>query len=251
MRQLVKIQIVSDLHAEFRPPEVTAVAEVVVAAGDIGARKSALPVIDGWIADGAEVVMVLGNHEFYGSDYQATLRHWRAWAEERPALHLLDRDSIVLDGVRFLGATLWTDFDGRNPMSMMIAQQDMNDFRVIRYRGRRLRPLDTAELHLRDREWLEKQMAVPHDGPTVVVTHHLPHPSSVAEQHIGSELNPAFVSDLDEVIETGAPELWVHGHTHTGCDYVAHRTRIVCNPLGYPNEAFTNFDPALVVEIPH
>lgn len=246
----MKIQIVSDLHAEFRDPEVVAVAEVVVAAGDIGAKKSALPVIDGWLADGAQVVMVLGNHEFYGSDYDATLRHWRGWAAERPGLHLLDRDVVVLDAVRFLGATLWTDFDGGKPMAMLIGQQDMTDFRVIRYRGRRLRPRDTVEMHLRDRVWLEKQMAIPHEGPTIVVTHHLPHYGSVAEQHVGSELNPAFVSDLDDVIEAGKPRLWVHGHTHTGCDYMAHETRIVCNPLGYPNEAFTNFDPAFVVEIP-
>lgn len=168
----MKIQIVSDLHCEFGVPDVVAVADVILAAGDIGARKTALPLIDSWIADGAQVIMVLGNHEFYGGDYAATLRHWRTWAAERPALHILYGNSLVLWGVRFLGATLWTDFNGGDSMSMMIAQQDMPDFRVIRYHGRRLRPRDTMEMHLRDRAWLEKQLAEPHDGPRVVITHH-------------------------------------------------------------------------------
>ena len=245
----MKIQIVSDLHCEFRVPDVVAVADVVVAAGDIGARKSAFPLIDDWLAGGAQVILVLGNHEFYGEDYHSTLRHWRQWADERPNLHLLHRGSVVIDGVRFLGATLWTDFNGGDQMSMLIGRQDMADFRVIRYRGRRLRPIDTVEMHLQDRQWLEKELALPHDGPTVVVTHHLPHEKSVAEQHVGSDLNPAFFSDLQELIHAGQPALWIHGHTHSPCDYHVHTTRVLCNPLGYPNEAFTNFDPALVVDV--
>lgn len=246
----MRIHIVSDLHAEVQDPGVSAAAEIVIAAGDIGARDTALPVIDGWLAAGARVVLVLGNHEFYKSDYDETLQNWSAWKRERPGLHVLNRDSIVLDGVRFLGATLWTDFDGEDPAAMEIAQQYMPDFRVIRYRGRPLHPRDTVAMHRQDRRWLASRMGERHDGPTVVVTHHLPHEGSVAEQHVGSPLNPAFVSDLDALIRDGGPLLWVHGHTHTGCDYIAHATRVICNPLGYPGEAFTTFDPALVVEVP-
>jgi Icc-related predicted phosphoesterase len=245
---IVKLQLVSDLHVEFAPVYVAVVADVVVAAGDIGARETALPVIDGWIEDGAEVVLVLGNHEFYGRDYDETIQQWRAWADERPRLHLLDRDAVILDGVRFLGATLWTDF-GRSWRAMRIGERCMNDFHVIRYRGRRLTPEDTAHLHAVDVAWLEQMLAARHDGPTVVVTHHLPHPGSVARQYLGDELNPAFVSDLDHVIRAGRPALWCHGHTHTPCDHYQHGTRIVCNPGGYPGERYTAFDPALILEV--
>jgi Icc-related predicted phosphoesterase len=82
-----------------------------------------------------------------------------------------------------------------------------------------------------------------------VVTHHLPHPGSVAKQHFGSALNPAFVSNLEWLISKHSPALWVHGHTHTGCDYRVGETRIVCNPLGSPGEDFVTFDPAWVVEV--
>lgn len=243
------IQIVSDLHAEVQEPRVAAEAGVIVAAGDIGSRDAALPVIDAWLADGVEVVMVLGNHEFYKSDYHETLARWQSWTDARPGLHLLHRDAVVLGGIRFLGVTLWTSFDSGDPGAMRIAQQYMPDFRVIGYEGRRLHPQDTVELHRQDRDWLAEQLADDHDGPTVVVTHHLPHEGSIAEQHIGSPMNPAFVSDLDALIADGKPQLWIHGHTHTGCDYRAHATHIVCNPLGYPGETHTNFDPAFVVEV--
>ncbi|MEQ8858504.1 MAG: metallophosphoesterase [Pseudomonadales bacterium] len=132
---------------------------------------------------------------------------------------------------------------------MLVGRRDMADFRVIRYRGRRLRPIDTVEIHQQEREWLAKQMAEPSDGPTVVVTHHLPHEKSVAEQHVDSDLNPAFGSDLGEMIRAGQPAIWIHGHTHSPCDYQVRETRVLCDPLEYSDESSTDFDPALVVNV--
>lgn len=133
----MKIQITSDLHTEFRPVDVPAVAEVIVAAGDLGAGEHALPLIDEWLAAGSQVVMVLGNHEFYGREYTEVIHQWQRCADQRPRLHLLDRGVLVLDGVRFLGATLWTDFDRSRARALRIGEQYMNDFRIIRYHGGR------------------------------------------------------------------------------------------------------------------
>jgi Icc-related predicted phosphoesterase len=85
-------------------------------------------------------------------------------------------------------------------------------------------------------------------GPTVVVTHHLPHPRSIPGRFKGDLLNAAYASDLSDLIEQGQPVLWAHGHTHDSSNYRVGSTRIVCNPKGYDNEN-KSFDPALIVEI--
>ena len=82
----------------------------------------------------------------------------------------------------------------------------------------------------------------------VVVTHHAPSRASVAPRFAGQRLNPAFVSGLESLIEAGRPSLWVHGHTHTSFDYRLGKTRVICNPRGYPGEN-PDFRPGLVVEV--
>ncbi|MGO4816104.1 metallophosphoesterase, partial [Cupriavidus sp. 2MCAB6] len=101
--------------------------------------------------------------------------------------------------------------------------------------------------------FIRSELGKPHDGPTVVVTHHAPHPQSVQPRHQGSELSPAFVSDLGALIEEYQPELWIHGHDHGSHDYKVGRTRILANQAGYPNRNGDRenpwFDPGCVVEV--
>ena len=117
----------------------------------------------------------------------------------------------------------------------------------------RFTPAHAREIHLRSRAFIEATLGAPHDGPTVVVTHHAPHPNSVHPRFVGNDASPGFVSDLSDLIARHGPELWVHGHTHDGCDYVVGGTRVVCNPKGYgPRSAGGRienaaFDPQLVV----
>ena len=188
-------------------------------------------------------------------------------------VHLLDRGGVVVDGVRFLGCTFWTDFQlpvrqpsGRLEVdvgrALLEANHFMNDFRLIevlspnknRHRFpepvRLLQASDTLAMHWTDRDWLRRQLAQHFGGLTVVVTHHPPSIGSVAERYAADGLTPAFVSDLpDEFF--AVPSLWVHGHTHTGFDYLRGRCRVVSNPKGYRlrDSSFENpvFDPALVI----
>ena len=96
-------------------------------------------------------------------------------------------------------------------------------------------PEQALALHRESRAWLEAELARPWDGKTVVVTHHAPHPMSIAPKYRGDPITPAFVSDLSAVIERHQPNLWIHGHTHASFDYVVPgtKTRVVCNPRGY------------------
>lgn len=119
---------------------------------------------------------------------------------------------------------------------MLIAQRLLADYRLIGYKGRRLLPPDTVAFHEQAVAWLDRTLSEPHDGPTVVLTHHSPSSQSIAPFYRNSLLSPAFNSDLEPLILKHQPELWIHGHTHWSTDYQIGRTRIFSNQRGYPNE---------------
>ena len=234
---------------------------MIVAAGDV--HVPATRSVE-WLAeraDGRPVVLVPGNHEWFSERRDHTVEEERARALARAAqlgVHLLMDDEVVIGGVRFLGATLWTDFAlyGDPEGSARIAERYMNDHRMIIEGPDRapLRARTTLAWHRASRRWLEERLAVRHD-PTVVVTHHVPHSASIAPRYAADPLNPAFCSDLSHLVEHGGATLWVHGHTHTGFDYRAGGTRVICNPKGYgPRKASgpienPAFDERLVIEI--
>lgn len=249
---MMKLHILSDLHTEFAdfvPPETD--ADVVILAGDIGVGLCGIK----WAAEyfpSAPVIYVPGNHEYYGHDI--TLIEGLV-AQSAANIQVLNDDKAVIDGIRFLGSTLWTDFqlfgEGNARVSCQHATQWLTDFKVIKYRGCAFTPEDSVELHEASRAWLDRELGTPFDGPTVVVTHHLPASMSVARRYTNDALSPAFASRLENLIEKYHPELWIHGHTHVPCDYELVDTRIVCNPRGYPQENLDSaFDPGLVVELP-
>jgi Icc-related predicted phosphoesterase len=252
----MRLQILSDLHlgghrdpATFSPPDVE--ADVLLLAGDIQRGTAGLV----WAARvgravGKQVVYVPGNHEHYQADMLEMLAQLRKEAQ-RLGIYLLDNDHAIIDGVRFLGSTLWTDFalyPELKAASMRAAGAMINDFRLISYDRIDFTPAKSVELHRFARAWLAEQLATSFAGPTVVVTHHAPHAGSVVERFRGDVLTPGFASDLGGLIEHCSPELWVHGHMHDCSDYRVGKTRIVCNPMGYAGEINT-FDPGLVIDI--
>jgi predicted phosphodiesterase len=253
----MKLHILSDLHLEFSsftPPATD--ADVVVLAGDIWKGSAGIDWAretfpDKWI------LYIAGNHEFYGRPRLETLAKLRIAAREC-GVHFLDDAAVVIDGVRFLGATLWTDFrlfgDEAKPMAMAEGQRGLNDFRVI-YDGRSgtFSPSDSIRLHEKSLAWLKAQLEEPFDGKTVVVTHHLPSQRSVAERFKGSVLSACFASNLDYLMGNPPVNLWIHGHTHDSFDYEVLGTRVLCNPRGYVTYQRTvenfDFDPGLVAEV--
>ena len=248
----MKIQILSDLHLEFRPftPPQTD-ADVVVLAGDIHTKaRSSL-----WAREhfaGKPVILVPGNHEYYGGSLGQTFDKLKRNAEGS-LVHVLNDEQVVLDGVRFLGCTLWTDYrlTGNEPLAQWDAQQRMNDFKRVRDENfSKIRPLGISARHAKSRRFLERAFGTPFDGPTVVVSHHAPSELSIHERYrtLPGHLNASYASRLDELM--GPAVLWVHGHTHDSFDYELYGTRIVCNPRGYgPDEFNEGFQPDLVVEV--
>jgi predicted phosphodiesterase len=250
-----RLRLFSDLHLEFfdwTPPP--AAADVVVLAGDISVGAHGVE----WARrqfSGTPIVYVPGNHEFYGARLPDALDDLRAQAQ-RLDVHLLDGDECILGGARFLGTTLWTDYAlyGSAPAdldrAMMDAAGEMNDFRMIQWtEGRPFKPSLVREMHFARAQWLAQRLAEPFAGPTVVVTHHLPHRQSIHPKYEGTRLNPCFASDLDHLVRAPVA-LWAHGHTHESIDYVVNGTRVVCNPRGYlPGEPNPSFDPLGTVEL--
>ncbi len=254
----MRIQVLSDFHVDVRPgyiPELAPGADLVIVAGDVcEGSADAMAFLRTHIPAPTPIVYLAGNHEYYNHVMQTE----REAAPAHAALHgitWLDNSVAIIGGVRFLGATLWTDFklfgDDTQQMSMIAAATAMMDYTAIRWRGpgrERFRPKDSVELHQQSCAFLTAGMAKPHKGPTVVVTHHAPHPGSVAPKYARDSVTAAFTSNLEPLILNGAPALWVHGHTHTSFDYLIGTTRIICNPKGYGHEN-RNFDPLLVVEV--
>lgn len=254
----MRLLCISDLHLEhglsFTVPEVE--FDVVVLAGDIHSpgRRAVHWAQRESTFGGKPVVLVAGNHEFYGCEMATELREMKK-AAEGSNVHVLARGSVVIGGVRFLGCTLWTDFQlpiteanralGTDvARALFTANRGLNDFQEISVdappnrmgRPRMLRlPLraeDTLVMHWVDRDWLRRSLLQYHEGPTVVVTHHAPTIESVAARHIGDALSPAFASELpDSLFQT--PSVWVHGHTHSSADYRHQACRVISNPRGY------------------
>jgi len=251
----MRLHVLSDLHLEFGDFHVPDVSpDAVVIAGDLHVGTRGLP----WLAErmpGVPILYVLGNHEYYKQSMPGLVNKLRAGASEVEAdVRILDQDAISLDGVWFLGATLWTDFalHGDPTIGMLVAADAMTDYRKIRVEPnyRRLRPADLAAAHQRQRRWLEQQLAELSGQPVVVVTHHAPTPASVAPELQGDTLSAAYASAMDELVGCGGASLWVHGHTHVAVDRQMGDTRLLSNPRGYAGHGMVDgFRPDLVVEV--
>ncbi|AMO23752.1 metallophosphoesterase [Ramlibacter solisilvae] len=252
----MKLHVLSDLHLSFGPMARPASdADVVVLAGDIARSRAAAEWAQGF---GKPVLYVLGNHEYYGASLAGAMAELKGLCQGSD-VHVLDAEEIVLDGVRFLGATLWSDFDLFGPgekkaAAMAAAQHMLRDFSAIRTdeAGTLFTPAHSAALFRRHAAWLNEKLATPHAGPTVVITHHAPSPRSVHPRFAESPLNACFVSDLERLLGAGRVALWIHGHTHDSFDYRVNGTRVLCNPRGYAREGVNenaSFDPGLTVEV--
>lgn len=282
----MNIQLLSDLHLEVHPhfvPEPAAGADVLVLAGDIGsyqsgsllqdddfglARFSPLPQYAGWPTP---VLLVPGNHEYDGQDFDAAQVRLRQTCD-RLGIAWLERESLVLEGVRFVGTTLWSDFDaladheGTTDLTRRLALRH-KAFRAADFylrktgttrQGVPFMAQEVREQALICQGWLAETLAVPHPaGPTVVVTHFAPSLRSADPRYGLIPGTAGFCNALDALLP--AADLWLHGHLHARSDYAAQgtradgcawRCRVVANPLGYARKGEQDtFDPQRCVTV--
>lgn len=240
----MKIALYSDLHLErggWEPPATAQEADVIVLAGDISAKAHGLE----WAGrkfPRQPIIYVAGNHEFYDCHLHL-LDEMRKPAWAQMDIHFMENRTVELDGVRFLGCTLWSGFDlygagTQQALAMTAAQRCINDYWLIRGNdGKPLEPGRTLSMHRKSVAWLERELAKSFDGRTVVVTHFAPHRGCVAPWHAGSNVTPYFVTDLAWLMDKHRIDVWCYGHTHTNADFITESgCRVVSNQLGYPGE---------------
>lgn len=251
----MKIRLLSDLHLEFEDFEIPYVEgdeeTVLILAGDIHTGLKAQHFIRDACAQFYRVVFVLGNHEFYGADFHMLPYHWVNLARnEMPTnFHFLHKFAPQpIDDVLFVGDTLWTNIPKRVADTYAHV---LNDYNCIKYRDRRITPLDTTNAHINQLLEFDATLKVTQGyfRKTVMVTHHLPTYLCVEEKFKNSPLNPFFVTELDEFIHKHDINVWCHGHTHANVYQVVNGTRILCNPKGYRDENKAGFDPKFTFEV--
>jgi len=253
----MKIAFGSDLHLEFggAEPSLDPVrgADVLVLAGDIARGRLAkreCPLILKYAKQCAEalglpVITVAGNHEFYGQEYNKFMAGCREYVTDMTSVYFLENDVVNLDGVRFVGCTLWSDFRAAKDVAfaMQLAKTSINDYQKIKLANeartsfRKLSPRDTAAKCLESKQFLKKAFHEDFSGPTVAVTHFPPVFAS-DPQYLGDQLSHYFCNDWRKEIEEGSlsPDLWITGHTHYSTEMQIATTRLVSRQAGYPDE---------------
>ncbi len=272
----MKIQLMSDLHLEVHPhfaPKPAPDAQLLVLAGDIGSYQngSLLPGDDfglerfsprrGWPVP---VLYVPGNHEYDNLDFDATHERLRETCE-RLGITWLERETCVVDGVRFVGTTLWADFDAlateaelAEPGPAKVLKKREKAFRAANYylkktgttrRGEPMLAPLWREQALECEQWLRAALSTPFEGSTVVVTHFAPSLRSADPRYGLTPGTAGFCNSLDDLLPLAG--LWLHGHLHCQHDYAVGDCRVVANTLGYAARGEqVNFREQMVIEVP-
>lgn len=261
----MKIRLASDIHLEFFKhnklksnlfnkiiPVMDSDKEtVLVLAGDIHVGVKALGFVTEMCERFKAVIYVPGNHEYYRHNINEVDDELSKW--DIPNFHFLNPGTASIDGVKFVGATVWTDMRNGDPMVTSEAQFSMNDFRQIYFyddheRYKNFVPSHWLNLNRMHMDFFKNNIS----ENCVVVSHHAPSMRSVAQKFKNRDtlLNHAYASNLDKFIFKSKPKLWLHGHVHNNNDYHIGDSRIVSNPYGYHNyEINDDYDPSLVLEI--
>lgn len=247
----MKIRYMSDLHLEGTAMDIDNPDghDVLVLAGDIGVRGCDKEFMKRAKGVFPHVLRVLGNHEYYRWDFISTVQLYEELCAS-VGVTMLHRQQIQIDDVRFIGATMWTDFRNGNAMDMLRAAQIMRDYEVIRVNDRPLLPEDTLREHYKDVAYLRESLCNPLiTAKRVVITHHCPGVQYTAPWYQNTPETSAFVSDQPWLVNKA--DVWIFGHTHYNIDTTTESgTRVVSNQRGYRHEfANIGFDPYAHIEL--
>jgi predicted phosphodiesterase len=226
----MKVKIVSDIHLEYCNFQLKYTGEdILVLAGDISPNfEHASRLIIEYLnsSNEAQVIFVLGNHDYYGSYISEPISKWKSLNLDR--FHILENDYVEIESICFYGATMWTDIDNRNRTLMISGQTKIADFQhIIDFT-----PDKFCSMHNNSKNLLKEFLDTRHDK-VVVITHHLPTYKSIDVKYKNNDTNSLFAStDLQDLVNHDNVRLWIHGHTHSPVDYYDGETRVLCNPRG-------------------
>ncbi len=256
----MRIAYVSDIHQEFhRPDQLEDLidklppADVLVIAGDLSeadnyAEDKMIEFFDAISTKYSRTILVLGNHEFYRAEYNSVKKRIPAYIESKwDNISVLEKEFIEIDGVVFLGTTLWTSIRDMDPLTMTIAKRTMNDYLMVKFNTRKFDPLDSVAEFYESKKWLEYELPQWKDKKVVIVTHHAPSDRSIAPEYWESysELNYCYFSPLETLImDNPHIHAWIHGHVHSVLEYRIDDTWVLCNSVGYDYDANRDFSGA-------
>jgi Icc-related predicted phosphoesterase len=264
----MKIALCSDLHLEFQDINIqnTENADVLILSGDIlvaedlhnhpeEKSKKIAVMVDSLSRRQAtalrfrdfikrcsfqfpHVVVIAGNHEFYHGNWKASIQYLRNEYDKFSNIYFLEQEMKTIDDVTFIGATLWTDCNKGDPLTLHALGDMMNDYRIIRndeHGFTKLRPAHAMHRHQQTISYLKAVLPDLKDKKVVFAGHHAPTFNSVHERYRNDKLmNGGYASDLSEfILDHPQIVLWTHGHMHDPVDYMVGSTRVVCNPRGY------------------
>lgn len=242
----MKIDIASDIHLEFTHyPLDNSDSDVLILGGDtfVTSRYADVDKYRKFMIEASsiypDIIFIMGNHEYYYGEVDSTLSLTRHFLSEFPNVHLLERQSIKINDVTFIGGTMWTDMNDYDVMTMARCVASLNDFKVIKQRVNHEEVAIYPEFFIEEFnsfvEYVSNQIIHNEDEKYVVCTHHCPSRQSTPKEYENNyELNGGFSSNLDSFIsQLPQIKLWTHGHTHFNFDYTIGGTRIICNPRGY------------------
>lgn len=255
----MRIQILSDVHFDHGhvPPKLSSDASVdlIIVAGDISNGGYNIEKFFEYINlhTKVEVLVVLGNHDYYSKNrtFEESVSFYKSVASYFDGIHVLDREIFVKDGVRFLGTTLWTDYDDRrDEVSSIVSMPCFRSIVKDSDEGSKRVFVDSTDIidqYLMNVGFLEKN--IDNSCKNVVITHHIPTFNYVNPKFGKSSINGAFCTDLNNMIMDKNPDIWICGHTHDHFTGQIGNCRIYCNPWGYPFEKSTGYVQNFEVEI--
>lgn len=235
----MKLHLISDVHLNFGDLVLPGGADILIIAGDTiecdkTSLKKAKRFFEEELTKYPRVLVVMGNHEFYGCDLEEAKEHM---SEALPNNAILLDDHVYeQEGWTFFGGTLWTDMNKGNPITSFYIRDYMNDFRRIKKSKQpyyAFKPQVAATEHARTLRFLDS--AIHNKDKVFVITHHAPSYRSIdpkfANMH---EANHAYASDLSEfILDLPQIKYWIHGHVHCTNDYKLGNTRVLSHPRGY------------------
>lgn len=259
----MKFQIISDIHLDFYfnnpKPIISPVADNLIIAGDM--MTNSKPIREdciGWWYDLSKkfknIFIVLGNHDYYHGYFEESMDDLKKYYNDILGtpnnIKILDNmEPFRFENLNIMGCTFWTH---PKPNETYLIQRYMNDYRRIVTHGERFIVKHTDDNNKKNRINLisnyDKSI------PTIIITHHAPLYQSISDRYIHSDINSAYVNDMEYFLKDNHPIAWIHGHVHSSADYMCYKTRIIANSMGYPINSPNgleniNFNPELVLVV--